>query len=143
MSACATPTRSRTATAAVGFAGGAIVGASTTPVGERQEMHALYWGGILGLISSLAANYYFDDQEALHTSQLENEKLRADLELFKSANKALLKEGSGYFKNPQGEEYFHTGKAKWKIYQVDKWSKESPTRLYHQDKMVELVPNEK
>jgi hypothetical protein len=140
---CSTPTKSRMAATTIGFSSGLIVGGSTTPVGERQDMHALYWGGILGIISSFASNYYFNDQDALQNSQLENEKLRAEIELFKNANKILVKEGSGYFKNAQGEEYFKSGKAKWRIYQIDKWSKDGPNHLYHQDKMVELIPNEK
>jgi hypothetical protein len=137
---CSTPSKNRIAATLGGFTVGAAIGAATAPTGERQDMHAMYWGGILGLGSAVASNLYFSEEALVKTSQLENDKMKAELELIQNANKVLIKEGKGYFKNSSGEEYFQTGKAKWRIYQVDKWSKDGPNRLFHQDRMVELVP---
>ncbi len=50
--------------------------------------------------------------------------------------------GTRSFKNNSGEDYFQSGKAKWKLYQIDKWTHDGPSKLYHQDKMVELLPSE-
>lgn len=137
---CATPSKSRLATTVGSFALGLGVGSASAPKDERNDLHAIYWGGIFGVTAAIAANYYFNEEDSLKVSQLENEKLKAELELIQNANKVLLKEGQGYFKNAAGEEYFQSGKAKWRIYQIDKWSKDGPNRLYHQDRLVELIP---
>ena len=139
---CATPRQSRIATTVAGFATGAAIGYSTAPTGERKEMHAMYWGGIMGLASAIASNYYFSEEVQVQNYQLENSKLKAELDLVQNANKVLLKEGKGYFKNSSGEEFFQSGKARWRIYQIDQWKKDGPNRLYHLDRMVELIPTE-
>lgn len=137
---CATPRQSRIASTLSGFAAGSAMGYSTAPTGERKEMHAMYWGGIVGLTSAILSNYYFAEETQVQQYQLENSKLKAELDLIQNANKVLLKEGKGYFKNASGEEFFNNGKAKWRIYQIDQWKKEGPNQLYHRDKMVELLP---
>jgi hypothetical protein len=102
----------------------------------------MYWGGILGIAGALISNYYFSEENEREKMQLENGKLKAEMDLLQNANTVLLKEGRGYFKNSTGEEYFQSGKAKWRLYQVDKWTKDGPNRLFHQDRMVELIPLE-
>lgn len=140
LTACATPKKNRMALTSAAFVAGAAIGSATAPTDERRELHAMYWGGILGLTAALIGNYLYDEEDALINSRLENEKLRAELDLVQSSNTVLLKEGKGYFKNPAGEEYFQNGKARWRLYQIDRWLKDGPNKLYHQDRAVELLP---
>ena len=126
-----------TSTAAIVGAG---IGAGTAPADERKELHAMYWAGILGLTTAIASNFIYSDQDEIDRARLENAKLKADLDLIQNSKTVLLKEGKGYFKNPSGEEYFQGGKAKWRLYQIDRWAKDGPNIIYHQDRMVELVP---
>lgn len=123
-----------------GFATGLGIGSATAPKDERTELHAMYWGGLLGLAAALAGEYYFADEDELSRLQLRNDKMQAEMELLKNANTVLLKSGQGYFKGTAGEEYFQGGKAKWRLYQIDRWTKDGPNRLYHLDRMVELQP---
>lgn len=142
LASCATPQKSRMAVTISSFAVGAAIGAGTAPKDERTELHAMYWGGILGVAGALISNLYFNEENEREKMNLENAKLKAEMDLMKNGQAVLLKEGRGYFKNSSGEEYFQNGKAKWRIYQVDKWSKDGPNRLLHQDRMVELIPVE-
>lgn len=142
LTSCATPQKSRTAVTLASFVAGAAIGAGTAPKDERTELHAMYWGGILGIAGALISNYYFSEENEREKMSLENGKLKAEMDLLQNANTVLLKEGRGYFKNSTGEEYFQSGKAKWRLYQVDKWTKDGPNRLFHQDRMVELIPLE-
>lgn len=140
LSGCATPQKSRLAATAAGFAVGLGIGAATAPADERTDLHAMYWGGLLGIASAVAAEFYFSENREAEKIQLENEKLNAQMDLIRNANMVLLKQGQGYFKSSAGEEYFQGGKAKWRLYQVDRWNKDGPNRLFHEDRMVELVP---
>lgn len=140
LSGCSTPQKSRTAVTLGAFAIGAGIGAGTAPADERKELHAMYWGGLIGIGAAILSNYYFSEQNEREKLILENDKLKAEMELIQNANKVLLKEGQGYFKNSSGEEYFQGGKAKWRLYQIDKWTKDGPNKIYHQDRMVELLP---
>lgn len=144
LSACSTLSNreKRLVLAGTAFTAGAAVGSNTAPDGERRELHSLYWAGLLGLSTAIAGNYIYDDEAALQKSRLEIEKLKAEMDLIQNSNKVLLKEGKGYFKNTQGEEFFQGGRAKWRLYQIDKWVKDGPNKLYHQDKLVELLPEE-
>lgn len=137
---CATQRKSKWALTAGSFVTGAAVGSSAAPENERKELHAMYWGALTALGAALVSDFIFDESKEAEKLKLENEKLKAELELMQNANTVLLKEGTGYFKNTQGEEFFQSGKARWKIYQIDRWVKDGPNRLYHQDRMVELVP---
>lgn len=137
---CATSKKSRLALTSGAFVVGAGIGQATAPKDERKELHAMYWGGLLGLTAAIVGQFVYDEEKELETARLENAKLKADLELIQNSNKVLLKEGKGYFKSSTGEEYFQSGKAKWRIYQIDQWVKDGPHKLFHQDKMVELVP---
>lgn len=141
LGACATARQSRWAATGTAFALGAAVGNASAPADERRELHSLYWGGLLGIATAVASEFFFSDQEELSRLRLEKEKLQAEMDLMQNANRVLVREGQGYFKNPGGEEYFQSGKAKWRVYQIDKWTKDGPNRLYHQDRMVELTPS--
>lgn len=140
LAACSTPRKSRLAIGAGGFVVGLGVGAAVAPKDERSELHAMYWAGLLGLAGLIASEFYFSEADESARLKLENEKLQADMELMRNANTVLLKQGQGYFKGASGEEYFQSGKAKWRLYQVDKWNKDGPNRLIHTDRMVELLP---
>lgn len=142
LAGCSTPRKSRLAATAGAFVVGAGIGQSTAPADERAELHAVYWGSLAALATLIASDFYFSEEREMQLMSLENQRLKSEIELFQNANTVLLKEGKGYFKNSSGEEFFQSGRAKWRLYQVDKWQKESPTRLYHQDRMVELLPVE-
>jgi hypothetical protein len=139
--ACATHRQSRLATTASGFVIGGAIGSATAPKTERQELHALYWAGLLGLTSAIIADFYFSDADALQNARLENDKLKSELELFNNARTVLLDEGSGRFKKELEKNQPGSGKSKWKIYQVDRWQRESPHQLYHIDKVIEITPS--
>ena len=139
---CATARKSRLLLTGASFVAGGVIGASTTPEDERRELHALYGAGLAGVAAAVAGEFLFNDDESGEKARLENEKLRAELELVQNANKVLLKEGQGYFKNNSGEQLFQSGRARWRLYQTDRWVKDGPQRLYHQDKMVELAPED-
>ncbi|MBV2167079.1 MAG: hypothetical protein KUL82_00115 [Bdellovibrio sp.] len=127
---CATNQKSRLATTAVGIGLGAAIGAGTAPNDERPELHALYWGGILGVVSAVAANYYFNDERDLEVMRLENEKLKAELDLFQNGPSTLLKDEA-------------RNKARVKLYKIDQWVSDGPNRRYHRDQMMEILPLEK
>lgn len=116
------------------------LGASAAPANERKELHAVYWGALAGLAAALISDQIFSDENEAERLRLENQKLGLQLDLIQNANTVLLREGKGYFKSPTGEELFSSGKAKWRLYQIDKWVKSGPNQLYHQDRMVELQP---
>ena len=139
-SSCATPKKSRLAATTLAFAGGSLIGAQTAPKDERKELHSMYWAGIAGLSAAVISNYVYSEEEELLKARLELEKMKAEMDLLQNSKKILVKEGTGYFQNPQGEQFFQKGKAKWRIYEIDQWVKDGPYRLYHQDKMVELYP---
>lgn len=139
---CASARKTRMAWTAGAFTAGAAVGAASAPENERRELHSLYWAGLLGVGAALLGEVLLSDEKEAEALRLENEKLRAEMELIQSANRVLLKEGKGYFKTSQGEESFPVGKAKWRLYQIDRWVKDGPDRLYHQDRMVEIIPAE-
>lgn len=130
ISACATNQKSRFAATSVGIGVGAVIGAATAPSDERPELHALYWGGILGVVTAVAANYYFNDEKDLEVMRLENEKLKAELDLFQNRPSTLLKEEI-------------RGKARIKLYEIDQWVPDGPNKRYHRDRMMEILPLEK
>lgn len=118
---------------------GAAIGAGTAPADERAELHALYWGGIVGVVTAIAANYYFNDERDLDMARLENEKMKAQLDFFQNGTATLLKETKG----AADRKYFQSGKAKIKLYKIDQWVDEGPNRKYHRDQMIEILPLEK
>lgn len=137
---CATNRQKRWTATGTAFAAGVGIGAASAPSNERKELHAVYWGALLGLGAALISQEVFSDENETEKLTLENQKLSLQLDLIQNANTVLLKEGKGYFKSPTGEELFSSGKAKWRLYQIDKWTKNGPNQLFHQDKMVELLP---
>lgn len=138
LSACATNQKSRLAATAVGVGVGGIIGAATAPSDERTELHALYWAGIIGVISAVAANYYWNDERDIDMMKLENEKMKAQLDFFQSGTATLLKETTG----SADKRYFQSGKAKIKLYKVDQWVDEGPNKKSHRDQMIEILPLE-
>lgn len=139
---CATNQGKRWTTTGAAVVAGVGLGAANAPAGERKELHAVFWGSLLGLTASLISQEIFSDQKEIDRLSQENEKQRLQLDLIQNANTVLLREGKGYFKSQSGEEFFTSGKAKWRLYQIDKWVKNGPNQLIHQDKMVEIVPLE-
>ncbi|WP_374029043.1 hypothetical protein [Bdellovibrio bacteriovorus] len=139
LSACSTNQKSRLAATAIGVGVGGVVGAATAPDDERPELHALYWGGILGVVTAVAANYYFSDEKDMEVMRLENEKMKAQLDFFQNGPATLLKESTG----PADKRYFQKGKAKIKLYKIDQWVEEGPNKRYHRDQMIEVLPLEK
>lgn len=145
--ACASNRTKRWAATGTAVVAGAIAGASAAPSGERKEMHAAYWGSILGLATLLVTDYVWSDTDEVARLQQENQKLGLQLDMVQNANTVLVREGKGTFKDgafksAAGEEVFSNGKAKWRLYQTDKWLKDGSNRLLHQDKIVELIPLE-
>ncbi len=139
---CATNRQKRWAITGSAIGAGLAIGTASAPPTERKELHAVYWGALLGLGAALISQEIFSDEADAERLSLENQKLNLQMDLIKNANTVLLREGKGYFKSPTGEELFSSGKAKWRIYQIDKWVKSEPNRLFHQDRMVELLPIE-
>jgi hypothetical protein len=137
---CATNSQKRNLLTLGAFAAGAAVGAATAPKDERQDLHAVYWGAIAGLGAAVIGNSLYNDEASIELLQKENKKLQAEMDLIQTGNKILLDQGNGKFKNPVGETEFQGKKAHWKMYQVDRWSKEGNGRLYHQDRMIEILP---
>lgn len=139
LSACATNQKSRLAATGIGIGVGAAIGAGTAPDDERPELHALYWGGIVGVVTAVAANYYFNDEKDMEVMRLENEKMKAQLDFFQNGPATLLKETTG----KADKKYFQSGKAKIKLYKIDQWVDEGPNKKYHRDQMIEILPLEK
>lgn len=137
---CATHRENRWLATGSGFGTGFLVGSASAPAGERKELHSVYWASLLGLTASLIAGEVFSDEAQVAKLTQENKNMGLQLELIQNAGNVLLREGKGYFKSPSGEELFSSGKAKWRLYQIDKWVRSGPNQLFHQDKMVELLP---
>ncbi|MNK07438.1 hypothetical protein D3C87_253520 [compost metagenome] len=138
LGACATNQKSRLAATAVGVAAGAAIGAATAPGDERPELHALYWGGIVGVITAVAANYYFNDERDMSVMKLENEKLKSQLDFFQNGTATLLKETKG----SADKRFFQSGKANIRLYKIDQWVDDGPNKKYHRDQMIEILPIE-
>jgi len=141
-SGCATNQGKRWTATGTAVAAGVGLGIANAPAGERKELHAVFWGSLLGLGAALISQEVFSDQKEIDRLAAENEKQRLQLDIIQNANTVLLREGKGYFKSQSGEELFSSGKAKWRLYQIDKWVKNGPNQLIHQDKMVEILPLE-
>lgn len=139
---CATNQGKRWTATGAAVVAGVGIGTAAAPAGERKELHAVFWGSLLGLGAALIAQEVYSDQKEIDRLNSENEKQRLQLDIIQNANTVLLREGKGYFKSQSGEELFSSGKAKWRLYQIDKWVKNGPNQLIHQDKMVEIVPLE-
>lgn len=141
---CATPRKSRMALVGGSFGAGALLGYQAAPQNERPEMHGMYWASFLGLVAALIGEFFWSDEEATTRAQLENDRLKAELELINSANKVLLKQGDGHFKSdaPSSDAAL-SGKGKWRLYQTDRWLKEGPNQLFHVDKTIEILPEGK
>ena len=139
-SGCATNRENRWAMTGGAVAAGVALGSATAPGEERKELHAVYWGAILGLGASLIAQEIFSDSKEIERLKAENQKKDLQLDVIQNSKTVLLREGKGYFKSPSGEEFFSGEKAKWRLYQIDKWVKQGPNQLIHQDRMVEIVP---
>lgn len=139
LSACATNQKSRLAATGIGIGVGAVIGAATAPEEERAELHAMYWGGIIGVVSAVAANFYFSDEKDMEVMRLETEKMKAQLDFFQNGPATLLKETTG----KADKKYFQSGKAKIKLYKIDQWVDEGPNKKYHRDQMIEILPLDK
>lgn len=140
-SGCATSRDKRLLSIGAAALVGAAIGSAVAPENERQELHAMYWAGVLGVSAALVSNYVFDEGEEVAKYKLETEKLRAELDLIQNARKVMLKEGRGKFKSStNNEDFFQSGRARWRLYEIDQWVKDGPDRLYHRDKMIELIP---
>ncbi|QDK39665.1 hypothetical protein [Bdellovibrio sp. NC01] len=140
LASCATNQKSRLAATAIGVGVGGVIGAATAPSDERPELHAMYWGGIIGVVTAVAANYYWNDEKDIDVMKLENEKMKAQLDYFQNGPAPiLLKSKTG----PADRRYFQSGKANIKMYQIDRWVEDGPTRRYHQDMLIETLPIEK
>ena len=137
---CASSLGNRWLATVVGFGSGLLIGSATAPEGERKELHSVYWASLVGLGATLIAGEVLSDEAQIAKLNQENRNLGLQLELIQNAGNVLLREGKGYFKSPTGEELFSSGKAKWRLYQIDKWVRSGPNQLFHQDKMVELLP---
>lgn len=122
------------------FVTGAILGAATAPKDEKPEVHAMYWGSMLGLATAIAAQYYIHDEDNYHKLKDENEQLKNELDLIQNAKQSLIDQGQGQFKNPTDDPNRKGQRAQWKVYEINKWIKDGPNRLIHQDKLVEIVP---
>lgn len=142
LSACGTNSKKRDTWIVGSFAAGAAIGAASAPKDERQDMHAVYWGALAGVGAALITNSLYNDEDQIGLLQKDNQKLKAELDLIQTGNKILLDQGKGKFKNPVGETELGSKRAHWKIYQLDRWTKEGPDRVYHQDKMIEITPLE-
>lgn len=142
LAACSTNSKKRSAWIIGSFATGAAIGSSIAPKDERQDMHAVFWGSLAGVGAALITNSIYNDEDQISLLQKDNQKLKAELDLIQAGNKILLDQGKGKFKNPAGEAEVGAQRAHWKIYQLDRWSKEGADRLYHQDKMIEITPIE-
>lgn len=139
LASCSTHQKSRLAATGVGIAVGAAVGAGTAPKDERPELHAMYWGGIIGAVTAIAANYYFQEERDLELMRLENEKMKAQLDFFQNGPATLLKDTTG----SADKKYFQSGKARIKLYKIDQWVDDGPNKKYHRDQMIEILPIEK
>lgn len=138
---CATSRQKRLSFTGAGFVAGAALGGATAPAHERKELHALYWGGLVAVAASVLGDFLWSSEDEAARLKLENEKLKADFELLQNAKTVLLREGEGRFKTPAGSDVqLPSGKARWRLYEVDRWVKDGPDKLVHQDKVVEILP---
>lgn len=129
---CSTSSKKRNAISGVAFIGGTLVGGASAPPDEKKEMHAIYWGSLVGLSAALISNLYINDDKELESVRDENERLKKELEMMSQGPTSLLKETTT-----------SGGKSKIKLYKVDQWVNEGPNKKYHRDQVIEVIPNEK
>ena len=129
VSGCATNAEKRMLASGIAFGAGTVIGGASAPADERKEMHAVYWGGILGLATSLAANYYLAEEKETEALREENEKLKMEIKLMSNGPTALLKEST-----------LSGGKSKIKLFKVDQWVNDGPNKKYHRDQVIEVLP---
>ncbi len=128
LTSCASKTKSRLATTGIGFGVGATVGAASAPSDERPELHALYWGGLVGVAASVAANYYFNEEQQRQVMEIERDKLQAQLEICQKGPTPIL----------QAEKSAQKGKARINIFKVQEWIPHN-NKMYRCDQMIETV----
>lgn len=128
LTSCASNTKSRLATTGVGFGVGAVIGSASAPDDERPELHALYWGGLVGVAASVAANYYFNDEKQREFMEIERDKLQAQLEVCQKGPTPIL----------QAEKTAKKGKARINIFKVQEWIPHN-NKMYRCDQMIETV----
>ncbi len=122
---------------------GAVAGATFAPQDERKEAHAAYWGALSGLVTALVMNSFEEQDKTSVLLEKENAKLKAELDLIHNSKQVLIDQGKGKFKNPSlGESTLSGKRVQWKVYEVDRWSKETAERIYHIDRMIEIEPLE-
>ncbi len=135
---CSTHQKSRLAATGIGIGAGAIVGSATAPSDERPELHAMYWGGIIGVATAIAANYYFNDGHELETVRIENQKLQNQIDFLQNSS-VVLKDDV----RPADPKYFPGGKARYKLKKVNIWKEESPYKRYHVDQELDIIAIDK
>lgn len=113
---------------------GAVVGASTAPGNERKENHAIYWSAIFGAIAAVAGNYFYSDNKEIEALRKENKELKDPVLTF-------LGEGSDNFN--KFDKSSPKEKVKWHRKKIDQWVKESPTKMFHKDEVIEIIDQEK
>ncbi len=126
------------------LAAGAI-GYFTTPHdGTSKTTHALVWGGMIGLVASVASLYIFDDQAMIQELKRKQDQLEHALTHLKDSPrepKLLYSTQGAHFKKEMPKEYQHLIQpGEWSIYALDQWVENSKGALIHQDKMLKLTP---
>lgn len=133
---CSTAPQKRVTFSLIGAGVGGVAGYAVAPEGEKKEMHAATWAGVLGLVTSIFANYYLDDGgKNTESLKLENERLKTQVE-FMSSNKkeVLLRDAKG--KSSDGKT-----NTRIKLYDIDEWVDDGPNVKYHRDKKLEVLPS--
>ena len=122
-------------------AAGAVVGASVTPSGEKQEMHALLWASFSSAVTgAMVEGFSKDRQKEVLLREEKITSLQEQLRQLK-ASKQLVSKGSSLMQTKLPEDLKHLIRpGKWKRFQVDRWVKDPENRgiWYHQDQMFQL-----
>jgi hypothetical protein len=104
-----------------------------------KQATALLAATTFATASSFVANYLYNDEESLEKMRLETEKLRAELQLMQNAQKVLVDEKTGEYRDPDTGRKA-PGKYQLKYFKVDRLERVNKTKMIHIDREIEISP---
>jgi len=140
VSGCSTFRKTTLTSMAGSFAGGAILGATSAPAGDKEEMHGLLWGSLTAAAVGATLVYLHREDAIIHEKNREIENLKIRLEPMEG--KKLIESGDSDFLErnlpPNMSKLIEPGR--WRLYETDAWKKKSKNQYIHQDKVLEFNP---
>lgn len=123
----------------LGFVVGGVVGFNVNPDDFEKRANSGLVASATGLAAGVIANYVYNDDDQLEKANLENEKLKAEMNLFQNSQRVIMDERSGEYKDPETGKKA-PGRYSLKYYKVDKLQRIDKNKMIHVDREIEISP---